>query len=73
MNKYRFVFVNGDVVTVTSDRTFDNEVLIAYVNRLKAKKPEKLCQSFSFDEKAGSFVPINKEIVTIALTCVPSR
>lgn len=68
MNKFRFVFTNGDVVNTTTDNHIDDAVIRAYVSRLNAKKPAKFCQIFAYDEREKQFVPVKKDSVVISLT-----
>ncbi len=69
MNKFRFIFTNGDVVTKKSNYGLDQVVLQVYVARLNAKKPATFCNVFAFDERANQFLPVNKPMVTISLKC----
>lgn len=67
MNKYRFIFQNGDIITRVTTLDVDDAIIKEYSSRLNQKKTPKMLQIFSWDESKKEFVAIKKESVTITL------
>ena len=68
LNKFRFVYANGDVVNVNTPEMIDDAIIMQYASRKKAGKTARMCSIFA--KNGDEWTPVKRAQVVIPIGCV---